>query len=656
MRECLVVEDRDERSSVVPLKLNRCQEKLHELIENVRAYNIVRNANLHDDQKAISFATLPLGVNATAGPSIMTRIREVRAYGVDELLLDLADRRPDIYLSDGPVRVVVTKCRRGGVSSYLEGRAYLAANFTESLGAFVMAHRGPNAKRVFKYASDYFRYWNPRYEAYRKGSESERKDGYEFANNSRFTVATSGGDNAARGDQFDYYHFSETAFYDDYEEVKVALAARPAHAFIFEESTGNGPNGGFYHRAMNALPFKEVVKAHHKQDAEKLTAWNGYFLFFFGWLEDPKYREKLFGWEREHIEDTQSAEEKDLVRAGADMEQLQWRRTRIKEFAESDERAGLPPELFFTQEYPASPEECFVSSATKWFDQRKLKRMLGESASKRARSTVLLDSEHDPRRVSRAQSNLQVFVPPKPNHYYSVGADVAQGFKHGDWSVGVVLDYTHPGRTVEVCTLRVKCPAPAFGEMLTTLCEWYNSAFLVPEVNGPGLAACQRLVDNRYPRIYHRQTLDMVKANWSSGDSFRFGFSTNNATKGRILSDTQDAIRKGELILRHVVNIKEHQAFEAIDGKYRAPDGLHDDCVIATALAFFGLSRAPRAQPKRAQRLLQEKQEGTPEERGKEKLYEALMRKVARDATKHGLSKDSTREGAKKFRGRRRSL
>ena len=73
-------------------------------------------------------------------------------------------------------------------------------------------------------------------------------------------------------------------------------------------------------------------------------------------------------------------------------------------------------------------------------------------------------------------------------------------------------------------------------------------------------------------------------------------FTTTNATKAEIIRGLQNGFENGEIrILNDPILIGELQAYEqerTSSGlwKFGAPEGMHDDTVIALALAWYGIS------------------------------------------------------------------
>jgi hypothetical protein len=182
--------------------------------------------------------------------------------------------------------------------------------------------------------------------------------------------------------------------------------------------------------------------------------------------------------------------------------------------------------------------------------------------------------------------------------------------------------------------------------MLCLLAEWYNDAFIVPEANGPGLAACTRVVENRYPHIYHRRTMDMIKGRVSDPNTFRFGFLVTASTKTRVLADTQEAIRTESLNFLSEELIKEHLSFESNDGKMQAPKGQHDDTVMATAMAFFGHTRAAPPVDRKAQAAAAAQTSNIPQQN--HNIWEAVLAKIAHDT--RNQKRENKRESVRNMR------
>jgi len=113
-------------------------------------------------------------------------------------------------------------------------------------------------------------------------------------------------------------------------------------------------------------------------------------------------------------------------------------------------------------------------------------------------------------------------------------------------------------------------------QRLAALAERFKPVTIIAEANSIGDPIIEQLRRMRLP----------VK-----------GFTTTNATKTNIIEALQVAFERGDIkILSDPVQIAELQAYEMErlpSGlvRYNAPDGMHDDTVMALALAWYGAAR-----------------------------------------------------------------
>jgi phage terminase large subunit-like protein len=118
------------------------------------------------------------------------------------------------------------------------------------------------------------------------------------------------------------------------------------------------------------------------------------------------------------------------------------------------------------------------------------------------------------------------------------------------------------------------------------------------------------VLEDRLEALYHRFNLDtmtiesnsigqpVIDALVSRGLNI-IPFVTTNATKMAAIQDLQAAFEHGEIkILSDPVQIIELQSFEGErtpsgSWKYGAPSGMHDDTVMAMAIAWHGIAHEP---------------------------------------------------------------
>lgn len=155
-----------------------------------------------------------------------------------------------------------------------------------------------------------------------------------------------------------------------------------------------------------------------------------------------------------------------------------------------------------------------------------------------------------------------------PGHQYVIGVDWARS---NDATVFKVIDINEQR---EVASDRMLDTDFASQRLrLKALCERFNNATVLAEQNSIGL-----------PQIEELQRMGVAVQ----------GFLTTNATKAEIVQALELAFERGEIrILNDETTINELMAFtgERLPSgllRYAAPEGMHDDTVIALALAWWG--------------------------------------------------------------------
>jgi len=251
---------------------------------------------------------------------------------------------------------------------------------------------------------------------------------------------------------------------------------------------------------------------------------------------------------------------------------------RNDDWYESKKNSLLPWQL--AQEYPSDPEEAFIRSGNPVFDIDVLRAMpRRDPVCGELRPT----SESTAEFVLKPNGNLQVWEYPvtaansESPHTYCIGADVAEGLEHGDYSVAWVID-AKTGQAV--AKWRGHVPPDIFGsKILKELGYFYNVALVGPEVNNHGFSTCVNLRDESYPHIYYRHSYDER----TNKRGRKLGWRTQSNTKPLMIDELQKALRE-ELVLEDPETFAELMTF------VRAPDGKmhgspHDDQVIALAIA-----------------------------------------------------------------------
>ena len=215
---------------------------------------------------------------------------------------------------------------------------------------------------------------------------------------SSFVVATAGGEAVGRGETLTHVHASELAFWpkssaeETWNGLTQAVPSSPNTA-IFIESTANGVSGVFYNLWKGAV-----------------EGINGFTPVFLPWFADPTYREPV----PDNFFEQTPAEEELVSRYGLDDEQLCFRRKKIAQ-------NGID---LFKQEYPAEPEEAFLTTGRPVFNPEQLQGCLQNTRDLEEKLALETDEW-----VNHSRGELQIYRKHDYGERYVVGADTAMGIR-----------------------------------------------------------------------------------------------------------------------------------------------------------------------------------------------------------------------------------
>ena len=462
----------------------------------------------------------------------------------------------------GYVRMVILKARQQGLSTVITAWQYFWVSQRKAQKGLVMAHEADATATLWDM---YKRVHDNAPDVVKPHSKYNSKNELTFdVIDSALRIATAGGRGVARGDTLQVAHLSEVAFWPpgfakaNFNGLIQAVPDEPGTA-VFIESTAQGMVGKFRDAWVGAA-----------------NGSTGYEAFFSAWFESDEYRvrpEEV----PEFFERTPS-EVKLIERFGSEgltsNEQLVWRRRKIANSGED----------LFMQEYPATPEEAFISTGRPVFEPKLLQERIGQLQTKPEMiQTASVDNITDNigTIVENSRGELTIYRERDPKETYVIGADVGMGVRGGDPSCAQILD----SQMRQVATWRGVVYPDYFGKILATLGYHYHTALIAPERNNHGLVTCITLRDLLYPNLYTdvaEGTLDYGK------DTIRLGFFTSEATKPLIIDKLRASFKDGDVVINDLTTLEEMLTFVVTEsGKIEAEGGAHDDTVIALALALY---------------------------------------------------------------------
>ena len=447
--------------------------------------------------------------------------------------------------AEGKVRIIILKARQQGLSTYVGGYLYFNVSQRKACKALVVTHHSDSTRALFDMTKRYHENCPELLKPHTKYS-SRRELTFDVLDSS-YVVATAGGESIGRGETLTHVHASELAFWqkstalENWNGMTQAVPNKPGTA-VFVESTANGVSGIFYDLWKGAI-----------------EGTNGYVPVFIPWYIDDEYRETV----PDNFERT--PEEEDLCeKYGLDDGQLMFRRRKISQ-------NGMD---LFRQEYPAEPEEAFLTTGRPVFNPEGLHESLSTCEEPKQRLALEGDDW-----LENVRGELTLYRTLDPGGQYTIGADVAMGVRGGDYSVAQVLD----SKKRQVATYRAQVHPDYFAEVLYKLGEFFNFAFIIVENNSHGILTCTRLgKDMAYPHFYTEVQVDKL----TEKETLKLGFTTTSKTKPLIIDELRASVREGKIELNDKVTIREMLTYIVTQsGGMEAEAGCFDDCVMALALA-----------------------------------------------------------------------
>jgi len=456
--------------------------------------------------------------------------------------------------TNGKVRAIILKARQQGISTYCAGRVFWKTYFTPHARSVVMAHDSATSDALFNMSRNIIRNMDSLYKPTELRSNAKeivissphfKKDATGEKPVSSYRLYTAGSPEAGRGTTPTIAHLSEIAFWQHDEKILAGLFQGISEApgtEVILESTANGAQGEFYRLWRGAL-----------------NGENEYTPIFLPWFTTSEYY-------REPPEDFERSSEEELLVEDHNLNngQLYWRRLKIAEGGE----------LKFRQEYPATPDEAFITAGKSVFAMDKLKKLLPAEPDKK----MIFDFNSFTWEASK-DGNLDIWEFPDWDSNYILAADVALGVGQ-DYSAAVVMD---TDRKV-IALYRDNYIDPSkFGDLLFYLGRYYNNALLTVESNSMGVATLSRLAQMNYINLYKQTKISAI----SKEEGMVPGFKTTQVTKPHIIGNLKNAVENDDIWIASRTIIQELKDYVSTDsGRTEAAPGCHDDTIMATAIAL----------------------------------------------------------------------
>jgi len=486
--------------------------------------------------------------------SIKTKEGRLEPFRLNASQLYLHKRLEAQRKETGMIRALVLKGRQQGVSTYTEARYYWKVTHRRGVRAFILTHEDAATQNLFDMVE---RYHNncPRLVRPETGAANAKELTFGRLD-SGYKIGTAGTRAVGRSSTVQYFHGSEVGYWPHADSHFAGIMQAIPHSAGTEvvlESTANGAAGRFYEMW---------------QDAEK--GKGEYTAIFMPWFWQLEYSVDPVGYEF-------SSDERALaVRHNLSEGQLAWRQMKVSELKSED--------LFF-QEYPCTAEEAFLTSGRPAFDPRALRDAETECYAPEYRAQVSVEGSL----FHRSDGPLKVWEDPLPGKRYVIGADVAEGLIHGDYSCAQVLMLPDG---LQVAEWHGHMDPDMFGEVLIVLGKRYNKAYIGVERNNHGLTTLVAARNTGYANLYVQYDIEH-----RSGErqTKKMGWLTTRKSKSKIIDQLASELRDDEHGIVDAELIAEMRRYQIDDsGSFGAQEGYHDDRVMARAIAGEMLIHAPR--------------------------------------------------------------
>lgn len=469
-----------------------------------------------------------------------------------------------------PVRIIILKARQLGLSTATEGVLFNWCFIFPGCSALVLSKKTIDAEHLFEITKLMWDNWPFRH-MFTEGHRSVRRLSW-LETGSSMKIATAKGEEVGRGDTLHAVHCSEVAFYPDPETLFTSLnQAVPdlPGTIIVLESTANG-EGDWFCDTWRAAEAGE----------------NDYIPMFFPWWIHEEYEIPGTTLSFRDLDEY----ERKLMKKHPEitLPKLAWRRWCIRNKCNGDVD-------MFMQEYPADPDEAFLTTGRNRFPLDKLEQCY----SPREGATGFLTPIRDPTKPQGTfyrdrTGHLTIFKDPGPGKKYVVVGDPTRT----TWGDPACIQVLNRWSYEQVAVWHGHIEPAEFADRLAELGYYYNTATVNCEIEGGGLATINLLTSKMfYPDVWRWRLADRMPGNISN----TFGFSMNWQRKQMAAAFVIEMMAQGML------KIHDEETYEQLKDYVVLPNGElgparasgHDDAVTSLMIAVstirldLEMSRAP---------------------------------------------------------------
>ena len=233
------------------------------------------------------------------------------------------------------------------------------------------------------------------------------------------------------------------------------------------------------------------------------------------------------------------------------------------------------PDWQLAQEYPSDPDEAFIRSGRPVFDLEALRAYEPAEPNRGYLHKIPGKGMYEFREDG---GELSVWEFPERGQVYVMGADVAEGLGHGDYSTAHIIN-VETGMVAAHWHGHVD--ADIYGEeVLHALGWWYNHCLIGVESNNHGLTTLKGLQRVGYKNMFRQRRLGQRNPTISES----LGWRTTSVSKPLAIDELNGNMRDGAIEIMCKATIAELRTFiREQNGKMHGSP--HDDRVMSLAIA-----------------------------------------------------------------------
>ncbi|HET9088256.1 MAG TPA: terminase [Acidobacteriaceae bacterium] len=421
-------------------------------------------------------------------------------------------------------RNIVLKARQMGISTWVAGRFFLKTVTHPGTLTVQVAHNREAAQQIFTIVHRFYEHLpNGLKAGPLRATRMNAGQMYFPALDSEYRVESAADMNVGRGMTVQNLHCSEVSRWSG-DAAKILASLRAALVPNGELVLESTPNGA------HGVFYEEWLRA----------AESGTVPHFFPWWLEPAYVETAISHDSWTHEERALAEQHSLS-----AEQIGYRRKLQTSFR------GMA-----AQEYAEDPEACFIASGNCIFDLAEITKRCHQVSAPMEK---------------RENGRLWIWFPAVAGNEYLVSADPAGGGSDGDYAAVQVIEKKSGLQCAELCG---HLDPRELAKRAAALAREYNDALLVVERNNHGMAVLAYLtMIERYPKLYEQR-----------GQS---GWLTTATSRPTMVEQIGAALSAGGGIFSSSRLLAECRTFvRQKDGRTGAAAGVHDDCLMAMAMAL----------------------------------------------------------------------